>query len=233
MTTQAIQATISNARMGKIFSKTATDDVWDGNTLTDTLSGQQIGILMPNTNINRVQLQYAGGLCAWRIQNAQSLVFQRYGFGMKDGLACFSSSAIAPYTINPNDILTAYPLPVDAAGKTNVLAWVKTTKGVELFESKAVENATATEMKTVVNEQTLGDSMFNSTLGSVHVQAQDGSTVDTVEVIDNSGGTVLTLFGGVRGESPGSMSLQYQLKADGLALPIGKGFSLKITTTAA
>ena len=33
MTTQAIQATVSNPVMGKVFTKTATDDVWDGNTL--------------------------------------------------------------------------------------------------------------------------------------------------------------------------------------------------------
>jgi len=148
-------------------------------------------------------------------------------------LACYESSMIAPYTINPNDILTVYPLPVDGTGKTNALAWITTSKGVELFEAKAVVNATATAMTTVVNAQTLGDSMFNSTLGSIHVQAQDNSIVDQVEIIDNSGGTVLTLFGGVRGGVPGAMSLSYQLKADGLAVPIGKGFSLKITTTAA
>jgi len=86
-------------------------------------------------------------------------------------------------------------------------------------------------MKTVVNDQTLGDSMFNSTLASIHVQAEDNATVDQVEIIDNSGGTVLTLFGGVRGDSPGAMSLIYNLKADDLAVAIGKGFSLKITTT--
>ena len=96
MSEQAIQATVSNPSMGKIFSKTATDDVWDGNTLTDTLSGQQIGILMPRTTINRVQLQYTGGLCAWRIQNSASLTFQRFGFGMKDGFACYHSSQMAP-----------------------------------------------------------------------------------------------------------------------------------------
>ena len=89
MTNQDVKATVSNARMGKIFSKSATDDVWDGNTLTDSLSGQQIGILMPNTTINRIQLQYAGGLCAYRVQNAQSLVFQRFGFGMPTGYACY------------------------------------------------------------------------------------------------------------------------------------------------
>ena len=232
MTTQDIQATVSNPTMGKIFSKSATDDQWDGNTLTDTLSQQQVGILMPSTTINRVQLQYTGGLCAWRIQNAQSLTFQRYGFGMKDGFACFATSAIQPYTINPNDILTVYPLPVDAdPTHTNALAWVQTTKGVELFEAKNIVNATATEMKTVVNDQTLGDSMFNSVLTSIHIQAEDNATVDQVEIIDNSGGTVLTLYGGVRGDSNGAMSLVYNLKADGLAVPIGKGFSIKITTT--
>jgi len=102
---------------------------------------------------------------------------------------------------------------------------------VELFEAKNVVDATATEMKTVVNEQTLGDSMFNSTLASIHVQAEDGATVDQVEIIDNSGGTVLTIYGGVRGDSLGAMSLDINLRADNLAVPIGKGFSLKITTT--
>jgi len=234
MTTQGIQATVSNARMGKIFSKTATDDQWDGNTLTDTLSTQQIGILMPGTTINRVQLQYEGGLCAYRIQNSQSLVFSRWGFGTKNDLACYASSAISPYTINPNDILTVYPLPIDAtANESNVLAWVQTSKGVELFEAKGVVNATPTAMKTVVNEMTLGDSMFNSTLFSIHVQAEDLSTVDSIEIIDNSGGTVLTLFGGVRGGVPGAMSQIYNLKADGMSVPIGKGFSLRITTTTA
>ena len=232
MTTQDIQATVSNARMGKIFSKSATDDQWDGNTLTDTLSGQQIGILMPNTQVNHVQLQYTGGLCAWRIQNAQNLTFARYGFGMKDGFACYHSSEITPYSINPNDILSVYPLPVDATAlETNVLAWIRTSKGVELFEAKNVVNGTATEMKTVVNDQTLGDSMFNSTAFSIHVQAEDNATVDQVEIIDNSGGVVLTLFGGVRGDSNGAMSLVYNLKADNLAVPIGKGFSIKVTTT--
>ena len=218
--------------MGKVFSKNATDDQWDGNTLTDTISGQQVGILMPGTMLNRVQCQYTAGLVAWRIQNAQSLVFNRWGFGTKDGLACFESSAIAPYTINPNDIFTVYPLPIDGtATQTNVLAWIQTTKGVELFEAKGVVDGVPTAMKTVVNDQTLGDSMFNSTLGSICVQAEDGATVDEIQIIDNSGGVVLTLFGGVRGDSPGAMSLSKNLDAVDLAVPIGKGFQIKVQTT--
>ena len=232
MSAQDVQATLSNPRMGKVFSKNATDDQWDGNTLTDTISGQQVGILMPGTMLNRVQCQYTAGLVAWRIQNAQSLVFNRWGFGTKDGLACFESSAIAPYTINPNDIFTVYPLPIDGtATQTNVLAWIQTTKGVELFEAKGVVDGVPTAMKTVVNDQTLGDSMFNSTLGSICVQAEDGATVDEIQIIDNSGGVVLTLFGGVRGDSPGAMSLSKNLDAVDLAVPIGKGFQIKVQTT--
>ena len=234
MSTQTVQAVVGNPALTKIFTATATDDVWDGNTLKDSLSSQQIGILMPNASINRVQLQYTAGLCAWRIQNAQTLTFQRWGFGVLDGLACYASQSIMPYNINPNDIITVYPLPVDAtANQTNVLAWVQTTKGVELFEAKGVVNATATEMTTVVNEQSIGDSFFASTLQSITVQAEDGSTVDSIEIIDNSGGTVMTLYGGGRGDSLGAMSLTANLEASGLAVPIGKGFTLKVTTTSA
>lgn len=232
MANQDIQATISNPRMGKVFSKNATDDQWDGNTLTDTLSNQQLGILMPNSAITHVQCQYTAGLAAWRIQNSATLVFQRWGFGVLDGLACYASQSIPPYTINPNDIFTVYPLPIEVtANQSNVLAWIQTSKGVELFEAKAVVDATPTEMKTVVNEQTLGDSMFNSTLGSIMVQAEDGATVDSVEIIDNSGGTILTLYGGVRGNAVGAMSLTTNLEAYGLGVPVGKGFTLKVTTT--
>ena len=111
MSEQAVQATVSGPMMGKVFTKTATDDQWDGNTLTDSLSGQQIGILMPGATVNQVQFQYTAGLVAWRIQNAATLTFQRFGFGTKDGFACFHSTKIAPYTINPNDIIAPTPLP--------------------------------------------------------------------------------------------------------------------------
>ena len=235
MTNQATSSTISNAMMGKIFSKAENvDDQWDGNTQLDSISGQQLGILMPNVTINKVECSYTAGLAAWRIQNSANLTFRRWGFGVKTGLACYESSMIAPYTINPNDIMTIYSLPVDdTAGETNVLAWVETTKGVELFEAKGVADGTATAMKTVVNEQTLGDSQFNSTLRSIHVQAEDGATVNSVDILDNSGGVVITIFGSVRGDTLGAVSLEYNLKADGLAVPIGKGFSLRVNTTSA
>jgi len=232
MTDQTVQTTISNPSMGKIFTKSATDQQWDGNTLLDSLSNQQLGILMPNTTVNRVQLQYAGGLCAWRIQNSATLRFQRWGFGVKDGLACWRSSAIQPYQINPNDIMVVYPLATATVG-SNALAWVTTSKGVELFSAIGAVDATATAMTTVVNSQSLGDSMFNSTLSTIMIQVEDGATLDLVEIIDNSGGVVWSAYGGVRGGSNGAMSLYYNLAVDGLAINIGKGYSLRVTTTSA
>jgi hypothetical protein len=44
---------------------------------------------------------------------------------------------------------------------------------------------------------------------------------------------VMTLYGGVRGNALGAMSLTANLEAAGLAVPIGKGFTLKVTTTSA
>jgi len=73
--------------------------------------------------------------------------------------------------------------------------------------------------------------MFNSTLQSIHIQCEDGAVLDSVEVIDNSGGTVWTAYGGVRGSTGGAMDLSYNLRVEGMAIPIGKGFSLKVTTT--
>ncbi len=60
--------------MSKVFENTAaTDGQWTGNTLTDTIAGQQLGILVPNSPLAWGQLQYEAGACAYRIQDAQSL----------------------------------------------------------------------------------------------------------------------------------------------------------------
>jgi hypothetical protein len=232
MTTQTVEAVIANNTMSKVFSKSCTDGQWDGNTLTDTLSTQQLGIIMPNVTVNRVQCRYASGLAAWRIQNAATLTFQRWGFGVPANTACYSSQAIAPYRINPNDIFTVYPLPTDDdAGQANVAAWVQTSKGVELFSAENVQTGLATALTTVVNGQSLGDSMFNSTLQSVLIQVEDGAALTKVEIVDNQGGIVMTLQGGVRGANGGAMSLEYNLEARGLGVALGKGWALKVTTS--
>ncbi|MDA8748640.1 hypothetical protein N9M68_00720 [Candidatus Poseidonia alphae] len=226
---QLVQAVLANSRMSKIFSNAfATPNTWSANTMVDTLSQQQVGILTPNVMFDRVQFQYTGGVCAWRLQNAATLQYTRWGVGVLDGLSCYRSQSIAPYSVNPNDILVAYPKEAAASGSSSVIAWVTTTKGTELVEATAAEGV-ATTMKSVVNEQPLGDFAFNSTLQSIKVQAQDGASVDSVEIISNDGGVVMTLFGSVRGTSLGATDLEYNLSATGLALNIGKGFILRVT----
>ena len=234
MTTQAVKATVGSGAFSKIFSLTATDDQWDGNSLTDSISSQPLGILIPNAMINNVSMTYTLGLCAWRIQSAQTLQVKRLGFGANLGLTCYKEGMIQPYSIAPDDILSVYPLPLDAdANQSNVLAWVSTTKGTELFEAKNVVDSTSTAMTTVVNAQSLGDNQFGTTLRSIMVQAEDGATVDQIDILDNSGAVVYTAYGGVRGDSAGSDSNIYNIMVEGLSIPIGRGYSLKVTTTSA
>jgi len=52
MTTQACTAVVGNSRMSKQFAVTATDGVWDGNIMIDTVGSNPLGILIPGTTIN-------------------------------------------------------------------------------------------------------------------------------------------------------------------------------------
>ena len=117
----------------------------------------------------------------------------------------------------------------------SVLAWVQGTKGFELFECTAT-NDTATELTTVINAQSLGDNMFNSTVQRIWLQAQDGASVDKVEFIDEMGGVVMTIQGGERGATASSQSNQYNLYAKGLSVlwaKVGRSKSPVTTTSEA
>ena len=231
MTTQATSITTGNGMMSKIFTDTSTDDVWSGNVLTDSIASQSIGILIPNATLTFAQAEYEAGCMAWRLQNAQTLQVRARGWGVKAGQNCMSDAMIPPVRVNPNDILTVYPLPSDATAlESNALAWVHTTKGVELFKALNIVDNASTEMKTAVNSQTLGDAFFNSRLTSISVQCEDGARLDKIEIVDEMGGVVYTAQGNVRGTGAGSRSNVYNLMVDGLSIPIGKGWSFKVTT---
>lgn len=231
MTTQDVSITTGNGMMSKIFTDSATDGVWSGNVLTDSISGQSIGLIIPNATLTFAQAEYTAGLMAWRLQDAQTLNVSARGWGVKAGQNCYHSSMIPPVRVRPNDILTVFPLPVDGtANESNALAWITTTKGTELFKAENVVNNTATAMTSAVNNLTLGDAFFNSRLLSFSVQCEDGCTLDSVQIIDEMGGVVHTLQGSVRGLSPASRSNQYNIEAKGLNIGIGKGWSFKIIT---
>jgi len=231
MTTQGTSLTAGNSNFSKIYTDTSTDGVWSGNVLTDTISQQSIGILTPNAIVSWVQPEYEAGCMAWRLQNAQTLAVSAYGFGCK---ATFNDKEYLsnPVRINPNDIISVFPLAVAAGTNANSLAWVSTTKGTELFQATAADN-TATSMTTAINAQSLGDAFFNSTLGSITVQCEDGARLDSVTIIDNAGGVVMTVQGNVRGAVLGATGNYYNIDCSMLSVGIGKGFKLQITTVSA
>jgi len=224
---------VGNGRMSKVFSATVIEEAWKN--MQDTLSSTNLGILIPRAVVNNVQASTnSTGAMAWRIQNAQTLLVSRRGWGAKEGYNCYESSAIPAHSINPDEIIQYYVMPADAtANQSNALAWVHTTKGTELYQAKDIADNTATAMTTSLQGQTLGDAAFNSTLTGFSIQAEEGARVVKVEFIDSAGGVVLTIDGNYRMPTAGGTSMYYNLKAEGLSLPITKGFTMKITTVTA
>lgn len=230
MTTQAVSVTTGNGMMSKIFTLNATDGQWDGNVLTDSISSQSIGILIPNSTLTFAQAGYESGCMAWRLQNAQTLQVKARGLGVLSGQDCFESQMISPVTVGQNDILTVFPQPAGLAGTTNALAWIQTTKSTELFTATGATDATATNMVSAVNSQSLGDLFFGSTLQRIWIQVQDGASLDKVEVVDEMGGVVMTVQGGERGATGSSRSNAYNLYAINLGVRIGKGWQIRTTS---
>jgi len=232
MTTQAVTATIGNGRMSKIFGGTVTDGVWSN--IQDTLSATNLGILIPGMPVNFVQAEYAGGLMAWRIQNAQSLQVSRRGWGALEDYSCYKSSIIPTYSVGADDMIQVYSQPVAQTDECNALAWVHTTKGVELYEVLGLGDNEAKEMKTALQDQSFGDAAFNSTLTQISICLNDGANLDKVEFIDSAGGVVLTIQGDARIPSPstnGGISAYYNLMVPNMGLQVTKGFTMKITVT--
>lgn len=232
MSTQTTLAIVGNNQMSKVFSGTATDGAWTN--IQDSLSSSNLGILIPSAMINRVAANYTQGCGAWRIINAQTLAVSRRGWASRMGYNCYKSNEIPVHRVGPNEIIQVYTRPVDAtSNKSNIIAWIHTSKGTELYEKLAVADNTATEMKTALQDQTLGDAAFNSTLTSMSFQVEDGGKLTMVEIIDSAGGTIYTATGNFRLQSTGGTSAYYNFDASGLGIVIGKGFSLKVTTVTA
>jgi len=232
LSTQGISLTVGNARMSKVFDNaTATDGQWTNNTLTDTIAGQQIGILIPNAPLAWGQLEYEAGACAYRVQNATTLQVATRGFGVATGYNSAEPPMLMPgIRVNPNDIVSVYPLAAAAAGNSAALAWIYTSKGAELFANAACPDNAPTEIKSAVNEQTLGDMFFGSRLNALCVQLEDAASLNTVEIIDEMGGVVMTLQGGFRQTNLGGTCNMFNLDVKGLDIVVGKGWSIKFNT---
>ena len=234
MTTQATTAIVGNGSMSKSFSDTSTDGQWDGNVMLDDLGNNPLGLLMSGTTINHVCVVYTGGACAWRIVDSVSLRVKRQGWGSLTGYSDYDQCVIAPYTIQKTDTLQVYPVPVDAtSSQSQVLAWVTSQSGTELYDAKDIPDNTATAITTAVNGQGIGDSIFGQRISRISVQVEDGGTCKEVTITDNAGGVIYTAYGTKRGLTAGSRSNYYNIDLEGLNIPVRKGFILKVKTVSA
>ena len=234
MTTQAVTATVGNNMMSKTFADTATDGQWDGNIMLDTLGNNPLGILMGGTTINRVCVQYAAGACAWRIVDSVTLAVKRMGWAALTNYSDYDECMIQPYTIQKTDTLQIYPLAVDATSEQcAALAWVTTQSGTELYKGTDIPDNIATAITTAVNGQGIGDSVFGQTISNIGVQVEDGGVLKEVTITDSSGGVIYTGYGTVRGLVAGSRSNYYNVDLSGLAIPVTKGYILKVKTVSA
>ena len=235
MTTQAVTATIGNNMMSRDFTDTATDGtVFLGNNMLDTNSAQNIGILLPNQVINQVQVNYAGGVCQWRIFDSVSQAVSRVGFGSKLNYTCPMETAIPAYTLKKTDILQVFPKAVNAtANDSEVLAWVY-AQGMQAqsFQATTAADNTATEMTNAVTGQTIGDGFFGKRLNRICIQAEDGALINDVELIDQTGSVVWKARGNFRLPTAGGKSTQTNLDIP-CGVMIQKGWALKVSATTA
>lgn len=233
MTTQDVSAIVGNASMTRKFVKTgATDGVFESNNLTSSQSGVNLGLEMPGVTITSVQANYAGGGAVWRIIDATTNRVSRYGMASKSGYTCSASTSIPAYVVKSTDLLQIYPVAVNATPThAEVLAWVVTNAGVEPF-GVTVADENATEMKSLITTQTLGDYAFGKQVQKVCIQAEDGALLNEVTVLDQTGGTVYTAYGTYRMPTAGGANA-YTNGEYMTALNIAKGWTIKVAVTSA
>ena len=233
MTTQNVNAALSTRSNGWTFSKTgATDGQWE--TLLDDLSSQNLGVLISGQSVDNLMANYVNGVGAVRIQDAVTLAVKYRGFASAAGYNWYPDSMVGPYRIGANDQLMTYCQPADVTPlESNVLAWVTTSKGTELYQGLGIVDSTSTEITTAINGASLGAAMFNTTLTGIKVQVEDAGSLSNVTIVDDAGGVIITLYGGQRGTTAGQQSLTLNGDFTRLSIPVGAGFKLKVKTITA
>jgi hypothetical protein len=234
MSNQTVVANVGNASMMKSYTDSATDGTFAANIMLDSISSQPLGILQPSSRIDRVNVLYTAGLCAWRIQRTDSLMVSRHGWASKTPYNQPNEGFMAPMIVNPKDTLQVYPMAVNAtAGDTACLAWITANGKSELFTVTTSADNTAAELLQTETGQSIGDTFFGSTISHVEVQCEDGASLVSLEVIDNTGGVIYTQRGGIRGAYVGAMNLVTNIDCQRLSIACGKGFSIKVKTVTA
>ena len=230
MTTQDTTATAGNPMLQREFSKgSATNGQW--NNMTSTLSSQAIGLELPNVTINRLQINYAAGAAVARIISGKTLKVKGHILANKTGFACVKSSMLkTPIRLATDDLLQIYPVAVNGtANDSEVLSLVHSSAGTLPFGCTTTADNTATEIIELNTAQSVGDVFFGSRILGFQIQLEDGATLNKVTIVDSQGGTVMSLYGGVRAQA-GSVSNIYNLEANANIL-IQKGWKMYVYAT--
>ena len=226
MTSQTVTAVVGCENFSRQFGVSSTDGQWTN--VTSVLASQAIGLEIPNTQISFVQVANdAEHTMLWRIIDGRTLVVRRTGLSYVTGYGCMKSSAISPYTVQPQDLLQVYGYETSAGNKNNALGLLYTPTGVEPFGFSAVNDATATAVTNINTGQTLGDYAFGSELLGYEFQLDSSHQIQELTIIDQTGGTIYTAYGSNRLPAAGGKSIHYNIKGM-TKIPIAKGYTLKL-----
>jgi len=112
---------------------------------------------------------------------------------------------------------------------TVVLAWVEFAgQPAELFTASATDG-TAKNLTTNEGGVELGD-FAGQSIQRVTVQAGDGSTLNTVQLVDAAGGQLAQWIGVKRTPGSGTTYGSWNMKSQRVALKVERGMTLKALT---
>lgn len=230
LSTQSVVAVLGNGSESYTFAATATDGTYT--VLTSDNGSSMLGVLIPNTTINFVMAQYAGGVGIWRIRDSVSNVIIAQNWMTASGYSWMPESRLKPIQIRPNYVLECWTQPADStSNESNVLCLVTTNRGTsELFQGLNVADSTYTNITSAVQGQSLGSSLFGTTIAKMEVQVQDAGSLSAIKVVGNQGQDQWIAFGSQRGVTSGALDLQVNGRFTGLNIPVGKAFNLQLKT---
>lgn len=227
MTTQAFVASISGPgnQGGRAFSGTVTDGQYT--SVNTTTGSAELGFAMKGKTVNNIVANYAAGSCAWAIKNRVTQTIDRCGFGALSAASGVEGQSIQPIAIVQDHIFQSYTL---AAG-TTYLAWVKMHgRPPELF-SGTIANGAQGELTTVTDSSSLG-SFADQRVEWIKIQGPDGKITQLMQIYDANGGEVFARYGGEREVLGGTQSGSVNMCVSGLAIPIMRGMTIKLTVQA-
>lgn len=211
--------------MSRTFSVTATDGQYN-NAISS--SSQQLGLELPMQTITEVQVAVAAGAVGtWKIMDSRTLQTRRQGLTYITQFGCMMEAQIAPYVIQPQDVLSVFTYPAAASNKNNFIGLVTTSGGQEPFGFLAADDGSATAITSLIANQTVGDWAFGTQVTAIEFQVDQGHTIQEVTAVDQTGGQVMLLYGSTRLPTDGGKSILYNIKAR-TALAVQKGWTIKV-----